>query len=59
MKSITKMTRQELAEEALRIKREQKKVRTADRLASLTQRYKLVIGLIARLDRQEAEHASN
>lgn len=58
MKSILKMTRQELAEEALRIKREQKKARTSDALASLKQRYNLAVGLIARMDRMEAERAS-
>lgn len=54
-KSIVRMTIPELEAEALRIKREQHKPMPETRQDSLKQRYKLVVGLIKHLRRQEVE----
>jgi len=49
------MTIPELEAEALRIKREQRKAMPETKWEMLQRRYKLVIGLIKHLRRQEAE----
>ena len=54
-KSLVRMTIPELEAEALRIKREQHKAMPETKWEMLQRRYKLVIGLIKHLRRQEAE----
>lgn len=54
-KSIVRMSIPELEAEALRIKREQRKAMPETKWEMLQRRYKLVVGLIKHLRRQEAE----
>ena len=54
-KSLVRMTIPELEAEALRIKREQHKTMPETKREMLQRRYKLVIGLIKHLRRQEAK----
>lgn len=54
-KPIFEMSRSELAEEALRIKREQKGVTNMRRMQTLINRYRMIVARIGQIDRQEAE----
>ena len=54
-KPIYELSRSELAEEALRIKREQKGVTNTRRMQTLINRYRMIVARIGQIDRQEAE----
>jgi len=55
MTPIHEMTRRELAEEALRIRRDRKNAKSMTEHDRLTRRYTLVLTRIGQLDRMEAE----